>query len=137
MLFKDPLFRLLDGHLDRVADAARLSLVERVEDYIRGSLPSGACSVERCANKLGMPLRTLQAGLGDERVCFSDILEAQRVELAKRYLQQPERSLDEVAALLGYADQSSFGRAFRRWTGSTPQHYRQSSADRASRLAQA
>ncbi len=34
-------------------------------------------------------------------------------------------SLDGVADLLGYAEQSSFGRAFKRWTGLTPKLYRQ------------
>ena len=55
---------------------------------------------------------------------FSDILEDQRVELARSYLERQELSLDDVAALLGYSEQSSFGRAFKRWTGSTPQRYR-------------
>ena len=31
---------------------------------------------------------------------------------------------EEVAALLGYSEQSSFGRAFKRWTGTTPQQFR-------------
>jgi AraC-like DNA-binding protein len=57
-------------------------------------------------------------------VRFSNVLQQQRVELAKGYLEQEELSLDEVAYLLGYSEQSSFGRAFRRWTGSTPQSYR-------------
>ena len=34
-------------------------------------------------------------------------------------------ALDDVAANLGYSEQSSFGRAFRRWTGTTPLLYRQ------------
>ena len=44
--------------------------------------------------------------------------------LAKEYLERQELSLDEVAFSLGYAEQSSFGRAFKRWTGMTPQNYR-------------
>ncbi len=119
------LFRLLSGYLDRVKSASRTTIVERVEDYVRGSLPSGNCSIERCARKFGTSVRTLQTNLGDHGLRFSDILEKQRIELVKVYLEQGELSLDDVAALLGYSEQSSFGRAFKRWTGSTPQRYRQ------------
>jgi AraC-like DNA-binding protein len=75
--------------------------------------------------RLGMSVRTLQAHLGETGLKFSDILERQRFELAKSYLEQPHISLDEVAGMLGYAEQSSFGRAFKRWTGLTPRLYRQ------------
>lgn len=119
-------FKLLGGYLERVRAAARISLVERVHDYVRGSLPSGNASIERCAQKLGMSVRTLQAKLSDLELKFSDILEQQRIDLAKTYLQNEQLSLDDIAANLGYSEQSSFGRAFKRWTGSTPKLYRES-----------
>jgi AraC-like DNA-binding protein len=118
------LFRLLGGYLDRVKLASRRTIVERVEDYIRGALPTGQCSIERCAKKLGNSVRALQAHLSDSGVKFSDILERERIELARVYLEQRELSLDDIAALLGYSEQSAFGRAFKRWTGSTPQRFR-------------
>jgi len=123
------LFRLVDGYLARVKAMHRTTLVERVEDYVRGALPSGHCSIERCAEKLGVSVRTLQARLTRSDVRFSDILERQRIELAKDYLKQDQMSLDEVAILLGYSEQTSFGRAFKRWTGSTPQKFRSVAAD--------
>jgi AraC-like DNA-binding protein len=118
------LFRLVGGYLERVKAASRVSLAQRVEDYVRGALPSGTCSIERCARKLGTSVRTLQSRLADSGVRFSDILERQRMELAKVYLHEGEHSLDEVALRLGYSEQTSFGRAFKRWTGVTPQRFR-------------
>jgi AraC-like DNA-binding protein len=118
------LFKLLGGYLDRVKAVSRKSIAERVEDFVRGSLQSGHCSIEHCAGKLGTSVRTLQSQLSECGFGFSEILEKQRVELAKNYLEQSHLSLDEVAALLGYSEQSSFGRAFKRWTGSTPQRFR-------------
>ncbi len=118
------LFKLLGGYLERVRAASRRSIVERVEDYVRGALSTGNCSIEHCAKKLGNSVRTLQTTLSDKGLRFSDILERQRVELAKNYLEKGEMTLDDVAAMLGYSEQSSFGRAFKRWTGSTPQRYR-------------
>jgi AraC-like DNA-binding protein len=118
-------FRLLGGYLEQVKAAARTTIADRVEDYVRGALPSGTCSIERCAIKLGVSVRTLQTHLAEDGVKFSDILEQQRFELAKTYLLQPHVSLDDIADMLGYAEQSSFGRAFKRWTGLTPKLYRQ------------
>jgi len=118
------LFRLVSGYLDRVRAASRVSLAQRVEDYVRGALPSGTCSIERCAKKLGTSVRTLQSRLAECGVRFSDILERQRMELAKTYLQEGELTLDEVALRLGYSEQTSFGRAFKRWLGVTPQRFR-------------
>jgi len=118
-------FNLLGGYLERVRSAARTTIAERVQDYIRGALPAGNCSIERCAAKLGMSVRTLQSNLSQCGLKFSDILERQRIDLARNYLGQQQLSLDDVAANLGYSEQSSFGRAFRRWTGTTPLLYRQ------------
>jgi AraC-like DNA-binding protein len=118
------LHRLVGGYLDRVRAASRKTIAERVEDYVRGALPSGNCSIERCAKKLGTSVRTLQSELSQCRLKFSDIVERQRIALATSYLEQRQLSLDEVAVLLGYSEQTSFGRAFKRWTGSTPQRYR-------------
>lgn len=120
------LFRLLGGYLDRLKAASRTTIKERVEDYVRGALPSGICSVEHCAKRLDTSVRTLQSQLSAYGVRFSDLLEEQRMELAKTYLVEGQLSLDEVAALLGYSEQSSFGRAFKRWTGHTPHRYRAS-----------
>ncbi|MBK6737952.1 MAG: AraC family transcriptional regulator ligand-binding domain-containing protein [Haliea sp.] len=123
-------FKLLGGYLEQVKHAARTSIQQRVDDYVRGSLSSGNCTIERCAGKLGMSVRTLQAHLGDAGLNFSDMLEKQRVDAARAYLDQAQLSLDDVAAMLGYAEQSSFGRAFKRWTGMTPRHYRQTACNR-------
>jgi AraC-like DNA-binding protein len=118
------LFSLLGGYLDRVRHASEKTIVQRVQDYVHSWLSSGSCSIEHCATKLTTSVRTLQAQLSDRGLMFSDILERQRIELAKRYLEQDRLSLDDVAAMLGYSAQSTFGRAFKRWTSTTPNHFR-------------
>lgn len=118
-------YQLLGGYLEQVKLASRTSVAQRVEDYIRGALSGGDCSIERCALKLGLPVRTLQSQLADENLKFTDILEQQRFALARTYLEQSHIPLESVASLLGYAEQSSFARAFKRWSGLTPKLYRQ------------
>jgi AraC-like DNA-binding protein len=118
------LFRLLGGYLEQVRGAKSDAVVDRVENYIRGALPSGNCSVERCAEKAGLSVRTLQARLAAEGARFSDLVERERERLARGFLAQRKLSLDEIAERLGYGEQTSFGRAFKRWTGMTPQAFR-------------
>jgi AraC-like DNA-binding protein len=57
------------------------------------------------------------AGLGRS---FTGVVDDFRREEAARLLRQPGLPLVEVASRLGHAEQTSFTRAFRRWTGSTP-----------------
>ncbi len=52
------------------------------------------------------------------------LLDKVRKELALDYLKNPDMALYDVAFLLGFADQSAFNHAFRRWTGSYPMEYR-------------
>lgn len=118
------LYSLLGGYLEQVRNTQSKSIADRVESYIRGALPSGNCSIERCAEKIGMSVRTLQARLTAEGRRFSELVEALRENLAKSLLAQGALSLDEIADRLGYGEQTSFGRAFKRWTGMTPQHFR-------------
>jgi len=118
------LYRLLGSYLQQVKDSHSQSIVERVDSYIRGSLARGTCSIERCAEKIGMSVRTLQSRLGEESARFSELVEAQRESLAKAHLADGRLSLDEIADRLGYGEQTSFGRAFKRWTGMTPQQFR-------------
>ncbi|MFW1689393.1 AraC family transcriptional regulator [Acinetobacter ursingii] len=66
--------------------------------------------------------RTLQRQLKSYQLNFQDILDEYRLSLSQTYLKQG-RSLAEIAELLGYADQSAFGRAFKRWTGQTPKQF--------------
>jgi len=38
-------------------------------------------------------------------------------------MRSDQHSLADITFLLGFADQSNFTRAFRRWTGKTPRQY--------------
>jgi AraC-like DNA-binding protein len=71
-----------------------------------------------------MSVRTLQRRLSAEAACFADLLDDVRHFMAQEYLSADHLSLMEVAFLLGFSEPNSFFRAFRRWTGTTPDSYR-------------
>jgi AraC-like DNA-binding protein len=118
------LYALLRTHLEALRGALTPTSAARVEQYIRDALPRGHCGIEECADRMRIPVRTLQRRLAEEKQSFSDLVSKQRVELAKRHLRRHGESLAQIALDLGYSDQTSFCRAFRRWTGLSPRTYR-------------
>ena len=46
-----------------------------------------------------------------------------RVALARSYVAERRLSITEIAFVLGFADTSTFSRAFKRWTGMSPRDY--------------
>ncbi|MFT7578781.1 MAG: AraC-like DNA-binding protein [Myxococcota bacterium] len=71
-----------------------------------------------------MSNRKLQRKLKVEGTSYADVLDQTRESVAQFYLKQGDISLAEICYLLGFAEQSSFSRAFKRWTGSTPSQSR-------------
>lgn len=91
---------------------------------LRASLSQGRAAPGRMAALLGLSERTLQRRLAENGLSFSDVLEDFRREESIRLLCDPSLHLVEIATRLGYSEQTSFTRAFRRWTGSTPGAWR-------------
>jgi AraC-like DNA-binding protein len=113
--------RFAGEYLARFSDS-RVSHMAR--QVICRLLPEGEPKRETVAQALHLSQRTLQRRLQEEGSSFQGLLEDTRRELALQYLAQPERSLLEIAYLLGFADPSNFFRAFRRWFDCTPGEYR-------------
>jgi AraC-like DNA-binding protein len=123
----DPvLFSVLDTHAKMLLDQlpAASDIVRRVRDAIEAELRGGNPKLESIARRLAMSPRTLQRRMTDEGVLFNDLLDEMRLRAAKTYLAQRDVAGAEVAYLLGFAEQSSFNHAFKRWTGRTPTEYR-------------
>ncbi len=70
-----------------------------------------------------MSPRTLQRRLGDEGTSVHALLDEVRRGRAAALL-DADMAIGEVAYLLGYSEPSAFHRAFRRWTGVTPEAFR-------------
>lgn len=94
-----------------------------VRSAVIATLSAGA-GVEEVARSLNMSARTLQRNLSDAGTTFREVCDLVRCELAKEYLADARTSIPEVAFLLGFSEQSSFHRAFQRWTGEAPGRWR-------------
>jgi len=100
-------------------------LQHRVARVITGQLVCGHLSDVKVAETLFMSSRTLQRKLSAEGTTFKQILESIRKKLAMEYLKDERLSFSEISYLLGFSEQSSFTRAFKRWTGASPTQVRQ------------
>ena len=111
---------MLDRYL-REMDAGDFS--NKVRQALAQSLPSGRVTEEDVAQRLNRSVSSLQRHLRAEGTGYRHILERTRERLAREYLSSGQHPIAEVAYLLGYADQSTFTRAFKRWTGMSPGAY--------------
>ncbi|MCE0464828.1 AraC family transcriptional regulator [Pseudomonas uvaldensis] len=108
-----------------LAQLQPLTWERKVRAAIEAQLPEGEPSAERIAQAMHLSLRSLQRHLADEGCRFDALLNECRENLALLHLRDPDCSLSEVGYLLGFADASSFSRAFKRWTGMTPGQFRE------------
>lgn len=92
----------------------------KVRDYLRKELSNGEISKRQTASAMYMTERTLLRRLKDEGTTFQEILDQLREQLAYEYLHRSNLTVQDVSALLGFSDASTFSRAFKRWTGRRP-----------------
>ena len=114
----------------------RPSLVDRVESYIRGSLRRAPARSSAAPRRSACRCARCRRGSPGTAREFSELVEAQRETPRPRLSRPPASStLDEIAERLGYGEQTSFGRAFKRWTGMTPQQFRATLSSQVGRSA--
>ena len=101
---------------------------EQVRQLVTDMLASQRASADQVASRLGMNRRTLHRQLARDGQSFSAILNAVRVDLARRYIEDRTLSLGEVAHLLGFSELSGFSRWFRTEFGRSPMSFRKAEA---------
>ena len=95
-----------------------------VRNEIAMQLGSTIPTMEQIASVLGLSNKNFQKKLKFNKIKYANILKAARIDLALHYMDDPEIPLTEIAFNLGYSELSAFSRAFRNWTGISPQKYR-------------
>jgi len=111
---------IANRYLETLAPA---SVAARVRGLLVKAMLAGEVDQDAVARALNQSPSTLQRRLRKEGTSYQTLLDSTRRELALHYLREGEHSIADVAFMLGFADQSNFTRAFRRWTGKTPRQY--------------
>jgi len=118
MLIKDAI-RQLGDNVGSEAD-----LLERARQTILASLHLGEPVLDEIAHRLGLSEWALQRKLRDQGLSFTQLVDQIRQDTAMAHLKQQHLSVTQLASLLGYSETSAFSRAFKRWFGLSPKHWR-------------
>ena len=122
----DMLLRVLQQSCERIigATSAKPDIMQQVDQLIVDGLPKGTAALEEVASKLGMSSKTLARRLAGRGQTFSALLDEKRRKTATHYLEDSQLRIFQIAYMAGYTDSAALVRAFKRWTGTTPQQFR-------------
>ncbi len=100
-------------------------LVQRVRQTLRLQ-PEATHNAESLATLLHVSARTLHRQLREEGATLQGLKDEVRRQIATDALLRTRKPLKQVARAAGFHHEKSFIRAFRGWTGTTPQAFRDS-----------
>jgi AraC-like DNA-binding protein len=117
--------------VDQIADRMELanaqgSFVDSVRLHLKrkdGPLPR----MTSVAAAFNLSTRTFRNRLRRYNTSFQSLLDNERHEQAVHYLRSSEKSVKEIAYILGFQESSNFSRVFKKWTGLTPLDFRRGS----------
>lgn len=115
--------KLVQDYLERIESQSD-DLQHLVQNAIAKLMPQGEANLERVADMMHMSARTLHRKLESLGTNFRSEMDSVRHRVALDYMAGSDLSLGDIGFLLGFSSSSNFTRAFRRWTGVTPQQYR-------------
>lgn len=123
------LFRVLAGEADRkLAGLAEAPLRDRVRALVLEEREAGRLTMQEVSRRLGLSERSLRRRLDDEGVSYAAVVKEAIAEAAQRRLRDASVPIKGIADQLGFSEPSAFHRAFKRWTGMTPQQFRDGAA---------
>ena len=96
----------------------------RVEVELEPLLADGPIRIELVARTLGCSRQTLYRRLKAEGLTFARVLDDLRRRKALQLVRDAALPVKELAWRLGFSDPAAFSRAFKRWTGKSPQAFR-------------
>jgi AraC-like DNA-binding protein len=117
----------LERHLKdlmRTKETTFDSCAAQVSHVISKRLGQADLEVNSIAAEMGLSPRTLQRRLAEEGTSLRDLVRRHRSHIVGRLLKDPKTKMTVIAHDVGYADATTFSRAFKSWSGETPRDQR-------------
>lgn len=115
--------RALEAQAREMERRSTGDLPAQIRRVLRRQLLSGSASMEKVGAELAMHRRTLDRRLEEHRISFRSLVDEVRFDVSQQLL-MTSLPVAAIAKSLQYASSAAFTRAFRRWSGSTPLHWR-------------
>jgi AraC-like DNA-binding protein len=93
--------------------------------------PDGAMPLSAVALALGYSERGLRRQLERSGTSYRKLVDEARAQRARDLLATTALPIQTIAFALGFETPSNFGRSFKRWTGTTPNAFRESQQAKA------
>ncbi|MGI9283401.1 MAG: helix-turn-helix domain-containing protein [Endozoicomonas sp.] len=100
------------------------SLAVRIEEYL-GRHGTEMPTLKSLAGSFNMSVPTLHRHLQKENTSYQVLKNHHRRKRAEQMLVTGAMSIGEIAVQSGFSDAAAFHRAFKKWTGATPNQFRQ------------
>ena len=113
---------LAERRVQELREQVRYEL--RVRELLARESAPHRVAMNTVAQQLDMSLRSLHRRLAQEGRSYTAIVNEASAIVAKRLLTEERRTIQEVSFAMGFSSVSSFHRAFKRWTGTTPTQFR-------------
>ena len=100
-------------------------LIHAIRESLKPYLHMPNLSVEKAAEICGFNERVLRRKLHDVGTRLSREIALLREQKAVQLLLGTDKNIADIGNAVGFTDQASFTRSFKRWTGTPPKKYRQ------------
>ncbi|MBI5925177.1 MAG: AraC family transcriptional regulator ligand-binding domain-containing protein [Aquabacterium sp.] len=111
------------AELSLSASLHQVDLVQRAKNVLINAFPN-APSMDEVASQMGTSKRSLRRHLAYRGTSHTELVKECRQLIAEHRLSDTNSSLKQIAGELGFSSVTCFHRAFKNWTGRTPQEWR-------------
>lgn len=114
----------LEGQEKLLRSATTTDALAPLKNAAIAASEHGEFQPKAIARRAGLGYRQAQRLAAKHGTTLGALIEDHRFRLARELLDQPQNTVENIALVLGFADDRSFRRAFRRVTGISPTEFR-------------
>ena len=118
------LYQHFQQHIQTLRSFTHQDFREKAYQALLSLLGNQSCTLGDLAGHFSMHPRTLNRRLKESGTSFRALYNEARRQTAYQLLRDTRTRIESIAALLGYADDTAFSRAFSKWEGIPPGKWR-------------